>query len=595
MAKGPYTADQFTLLDELGSGSFGVVYKAVDNRTGQIVAVKQIDLESSDDDIAEIQQEITLLSGCDNDRITRYYGCFVKGYKLWIIMEYLAGGSALDLLKPGPFSEPQIAVICRELLEGLLYLHTHGKIHRDIKAANILLSSSGDVKLADFGVAAQLSNNKSRRNTFVGTPFWMAPEVIKQEAYDYKADIWSLGITAIELAKGEPPLSEYHPMRVLFLIPKSSPPVLQGNFSRDFKDFVSSCLVKDHRSRPSARQLLKHRFIRSAGKAPELQELIARKDEWQSRRIDRAKTRFYQPTIQATSTTDPSIEEWTFGTVASTRRNTLVLESQQVSKNLRDELTKHTYSKRHSMDPSRSAFRSHSESSLADADSPSTVRARFLVDDGNMSLKSSYPSSGQQTIRANPIAATPQLPENFTAQTPENFGVSAFNEPPAPAQAMAMPSAGPAPLSEAAHENQLAPPPPPEVPANPAPVEAKTDRAVLARALYKSVVAAAADDLAARPGPAPAQARAADNFAAAWKTLDAFDPEAEHEFVRTLCREVFKSERFREAFLPGARPPDERPPVPPKDDLPAIPKRSPIEQLLYSRWLEGLRSRWPEL
>ncbi|KAK9486942.1 kinase-like domain-containing protein [Lipomyces starkeyi] len=302
------TADQFTLLEELGSGSFGVVYRAIHKETGQIVAVKQIDLESSDDDIAEIQLEIALLSGCDSEHVTKYYGCFVKGYKLWIsnywlsmlksiVMEFLAGGSSLDLLKPGPFPERQIAIICRELLEGLAYLHSNGKIHRDIKAANVLLSSEGDVKLADFGVAAQLSNNMSRRNTFVGTPFWMAPEVIKQEAYDYKADIWSLGITAIELGRGEPPLSEYHPMKVLFLIPKAVPPLLEGNFSKEFKEFVSLCLVKDHRRRPSAKQLLKHKFIKNAGKTSELQMLISRKEEWKARRLDRVKPKLYQETV----------------------------------------------------------------------------------------------------------------------------------------------------------------------------------------------------------------------------------------------------------------------------------------------------------
>ncbi|KAM4877914.1 serine/threonine-protein kinase PAK 1-like [Thomomys bottae] len=267
---------KYTRFEKIGHGALGTVYTAMDVATGQEVAIKQMNLQQHPEKGLVIN-EILVMRENKNPNIANYLDNYLVGDELWVVMEYLAGGPLSDVVTKICMDEGQIAAVCRECLQALEFLHSNQVIHRDIKSDNILLGKDGSVKLTDFGFCAQITPEQSKRSTMVGTPYWMAPEVVTRKPYGPEVDIWSLGIVAIEMMEGEPPYFNENPLRALCLIATSGTPELQNpeKVSAIFRDFLNRCLEMDVEKRGSAKELLQHPFLEVAKPLSCLIPLIA--------------------------------------------------------------------------------------------------------------------------------------------------------------------------------------------------------------------------------------------------------------------------------------------------------------------------------
>jgi len=264
-------------IQKIGEGSAGEVFVAVEKETGKKIALKQMLLSAQN--IKMLVTEICIMKESKHHAICEYLESYVVDDKIWLAMELMSGGCLTDVLNQFEFvkfTEPQIAYCCKQVLSGLEYIHSCHRLHRDIKSDNVLIGGDGSIKIADFGYAAQLTKGKTKRNTIVGTPYWMAPELIRGSDYDNKVDIWSLGIMLMELTEGEPPYMDYPPLRALFLITTRGIPGLENpdKWSKDLVDFLDKCLITDPEARPSAAILLQHPFLKKACDPSEIQKKV---------------------------------------------------------------------------------------------------------------------------------------------------------------------------------------------------------------------------------------------------------------------------------------------------------------------------------
>ncbi|XP_077646560.1 serine/threonine-protein kinase PAK 3-like [Lonchura striata] len=266
---------KYRAFEELGRGGFGAVYKALDTSTGQQVAIKIMSLQEKMSEELAVN-EILVMRDSRNPNIVSYLDSYLVDAELWLVMEFMDGSTLFDVLRAVYLEEGEIGAVCRECLQGLHFLHSRQVIHRDIKSGNVLVGMDGSVKLADFGLCAQLSPERSKRSSRVGTPSWMAPEVVRGEAYGPKVDIWSLGIMGLEMVEGEAPYERMARVRVFELIEMNGPPKLQNprHHSALLRDFLRCCLQADEDRRWSAQELLQHPFVTSGEPASSLAALV---------------------------------------------------------------------------------------------------------------------------------------------------------------------------------------------------------------------------------------------------------------------------------------------------------------------------------